>query len=67
MIWDLVIWDSPVKYLSSMPEKKFKRIENEINTYKDYFFINLKKINVNHRWSTQRKLRQVENFCGSAF
>ena len=37
-----------------MREKKVKRIANEINTYKHYLFINLKKkkIDVNPRWST---------------
>ena len=53
-----------------MPEVKFKRIANEINTFNTISYKALKKkekIGVNHKWSTRRKLREVESFCRSAF
>ena len=36
--WNEVAHDSPVKYLSSVPERKFKRIANELNSYKHWSF-----------------------------
>ena len=51
----------PVKYLSTILEKKFKLIANEINTNKQHLFIDQKKkVNINHTWSNRRKLRLLE-------
>ena len=55
---DEITHDFLVKYLSSVPEKKFKRVAYEINPCYLYITTTEKSNNnVNHRWSIQRKVR----------